>query len=280
VSALFQSLTSCSFRVGFEAFELVCAQRLAVQMMAAEYFCDKLHLKDVFPGASFSEGCGDLRFDGDTRSSVESPEKVPVVQACHQFPDNAIVDKRTGLPLEWNRPVVVVNAASAPFADLAARLASGVTLLCQIKRYFKSGIEVDGTKESVVSEVGKIDEVLKGGGRWFGDDEAVAALYMSLGYGSGGGRLSEEDRAEAVEDDLTSADLPLPTAVVYRGGGFQELFGVLADSVALKSDEYVPRSAQAAPAHLMTRAAVLCTPSFCAHGSCPRYPCTVRLVVW
>ena len=270
VSALYQSLMDCPLRVGFEAFELVCAQRLAVQIMAAEYFDDELRLKDVFPGASFSEGCGNFRFSGDKRSCVGSPvENVLVVQAREQFPGTDIVDIRTGVPVTWDRPVVVINAASAPFADLAARLASGVTLLCQIKRYFKSGFEVDGDeRESVVSEVRKIDEKLKECGRWFGEDEAVAALYISLGYGAGGKRMSEEDRAEAVEDDVTSAHLPLPTAVVYRGGGFDEVFGVLADSVALKADEYVRGSVQDVPAHYhITRAAAFCTPLFCARGS-------------
>lgn len=279
VSALYQGLIACSFRVGFETFEQLCAARLAVQMMAAEYIEQKLCLEDLFPGACFSKGCPELRFDGDERSSAEHPvEKVPVLEAKEQFPLSAIVDKRTGDAVTWNRPVVVINAASAPFADLAARLASGVTLLCQIKRYYKSGFEVDGEKESVVSEVEKIQEALSDSD-WLCEDDDVAVLYMSLGYGAGGKRLSEKGRVGVLDEDLSSASLPLPTAVVCRGGGFQEVFGVLADSVALKADEYVPGCVQAVPGcsrALINRAAALCTHLYvwvglqpCAHGSYP-----------
>ena len=266
VYRLFQSICSCRLRVGFEAFESLCAQRLAVQILAAEYFQVKLTLEDVFPGAKFSSNaCQMLRFDSNERSSDESPARaVDVVEAASQFPGSPIVDRKTGRPVPWDRPVVVVNAASAPFADLAARLASGVTLLCQVKRYFRSGVEVEGGKDSIVSEVAKMDAALReeGGRWWFGEDEPVAALYLSLGYGAGGKRLSEGDRSDALEEDLTSADLALPTAVVFRGGGFEEVFGVLADSVALKADECVLSPA------VSTRSrgvAVLCTRMERAH---------------
>ena len=242
VLQLYNELLSCPFRVGFEAFEDLCALRLAVQIMAAEYFPSGLTLGDVFPGALFSNvGCRHLRFDSDLVSRADAPmDMVPVYHAREQFPASPVVDRPSGEEVVWNKPVVVVNATSAPFADFVARTASGLTLLVQCKRYFDGGVVVEGGKASVVEEVQKYWEAMEVEKDFFGVGAELVVVYLSLGYGAGGKRSSAEVRADIVAEDLNNAELKYSTIAVFRGGGFEDLFGVLADSVGLQADKCVP----------------------------------------
>jgi hypothetical protein len=241
VLELYDQLLKFPLRVGFEAFEDMCAKRLAVQIMAADYFSSVLTLDDVFPGALFSdEKCRHLRFDSSLVSCADAPMKaVPVLRARDRFPFSPVVDACSGIGVEWDKPVVVVNASSAPFADVVARTASGLTLLVQCKRYFDGGVVVDGKKTSVVEEVKKYWDAMVGREDFFGHAPTLVVVYLSLGYGTGGKRLSAEDRASIVAADLDQAKLKYPTIAVFRGGGFEDLFGILANTVALQADECV-----------------------------------------
>jgi hypothetical protein len=241
VSSLLDAVLDCTSLIplGFEGFELICALQLSIQKMGYALLGTEVTLGSVFRGAVFAGGSRDMVFSPALAPGAPLPDlrTMGVVMSQRQFPAAPIVDRETGgLVAVHGAGPVVVNGASAEFADVATRLVSGVDEFLCLKRY----VEGDLKMTMVSSEVKKVEQELK---QW----RDVAPVYsssavvvMSLGHYAGGKDATDRTRCAGLATKITSVALSLPTVVVCRGAGLEELFGPLLDSVALRCRKYVP----------------------------------------
>jgi hypothetical protein len=140
---------SSPLSTGFEAFEGICARFLAIQKMGYAVLGQRWDLRAVFRGAMLFNGAGSLPFG--VADSVLS--RIDVVRSKSQLPGESVVCATSFqvVKISCEGPVVL-NASSAPFADVVFRAASGVDVLVACKRYALTKL----TSTVVCDEVEKV----------------------------------------------------------------------------------------------------------------------------
>jgi hypothetical protein len=233
--------TTSTLELGFEAFENLCALQLAVQKMGYWVLGMSVTCGHVFRGAVFVGRSELIQFSKPESRSRRAARlsnlgSIQVIHALRRFPEAPIVDisSRDSMAVAGVGHVFV-NAKGAPFADVASRLLSNVDEFLALKRYVDSYFDVP----LVVKEVRKVCKRLD---QWRGVAPGGAGsvvVFISLGHYTGGKGDSDGRRRDALIADVgrAAADFLLPTVVVCRGCGLEELFGPLLEAVALRCRE-------------------------------------------
>ncbi len=225
--------TTSTVELGFEAFTNLCALQLAVQKMGYWVLGRSVTCGDVFRGAVFVGASELIRFSKPGPAARSSDlGLIRVVHATSHFPEAPIVDVSSRVA---GVGPVFVNAKGAPFADVASRLLSNVDEFLALKRYVDGEVNVS----SVVDEVRTVSMKMDVWRRVASGGAGSVVVFISLGHYSGAKGDSDALRRDTLRADVGSAaaDFPLPTVVVCRGCGLEELFGPLLESVDLRCRE-------------------------------------------
>ena len=198
-AALVQFVYGDAAPMGLEAFKHLCAQQLVVQKMGFWVLGHAATCKDVFRGALFDGASESMQFSKHRHCDLG------LIRIMHEFPGS---DPCSG-------PVFVKGKGAPAFSDVVSRLLSNVDEFLVLRRF----LEDDFSVSAVTKEVRNVSKTLGLWNRVAPGSAGAVVVFISLGRHAW---------------TAPAARFPLPTIVVCRGHGLEELFGSLLDCVILR----------------------------------------------